>query len=167
MKDINMLYKNCVCKLDDINIKVGNIRGVKVNTRAKSRLGRCTKKNSRCEDAYYIIEICSDLLDDSMPDKTAETTMLHELLHTCDGCMNHGYRWQALANKVNNTYGYNVKRTTSYEEAGIKDMRIRTAKHKIVCEKCGKAVYRMRESKLTKYPNCFRCQCGGDLRKEY
>lgn len=161
MKDLDMLYDNCKTKLDDINIQCGTIVGVTTNSRSKRRWGRCTHLST----GGFKIEISTQLLNDDVPDIAAETTMIHELLHTCKGCQNHGTEWKRLANKVNKAYGYNITRTTSAEEKGVSQEVI--MKHKIVCQSCGKEIYRMRESKLTKYTNLYMCTCGGNLKKIY
>ncbi len=163
MKDVFAIYENCKGKLQNLGIETGEIKRVKVNTRAVSRWGRCKKVSYD----MYEIEISAVLLQDDVDDKGAETTMLHELLHSCEGCMNHGAKWKALANKVNAAYGYNIKRNTSSDEKGVKDNIVKKAKHKIVCQKCGKEIYRMRASNLTKYPTLYSCMCGGDFKVEY
>ena len=161
MKDINKVYEVCSNKLSDIGIHHGDIINLSVNTRAKRRWGRCSHSING-----FKIEISSTLLEDSVSDEATETTMLHELLHSCKGCLNHGNEWKRLADKVNNTYGYNIKRITSYEEKGIEREEI-LRKHKIVCQKCGHEFYRMKESKLTRHPEFYLCKCGGNLVKEY
>ena len=164
MRDINKLYATCSQKLTDIGIAHGNITKLTVNNRAKKRWGRCIRnRNGDCT-----IEISSMLLNDNVSDIAAETTMLHELLHSCEECYgnHHGSKWRSLASKVNRAYGYNIKRTTSPEEKNIVEDE-KNYKHKIVCESCGMVVLRMRESNLTRYPNHYRCKCGGKLIKLY
>ena len=169
MKDVHMIYENCKQKLDDLSIRTGVIKCVKVNSRAKKRWGRCIRVNSIYYDNMFEIEISSRLLEDNVSDKATETTMLHELIHTCPGCMNHGAEWKRIANRVNRAYGYNIKRITSEEEKGVESIDVkRIAKHKFVCEKCGKEVYRQRESNFTKCYWKYCCAtCNGNFRKEY
>ena len=161
MKDINKVYETCSKKLADIGIQHGNIKDVSINKRAKRRWGTCKRIGN-----IYSIEISSILLDDDVSDEATETTMIHELLHSCKGCFNHGNEWKRLANKVNKAYGYNVKRVTTSDEKGIAP-EVVGKKHKIVCQKCGLVAWRMRDSKLTRHPELFRCRCGGNLVKEY
>lgn len=163
MKDIQMLYENCKSKLDHLGIKTGVVKCVKVNNRA-ARWGRCRRIVS-ASTYIYEIEISGRLLDDNVDDKAAETTMIHELLHTCNFCLNHGAEWKRLAEKVNKAYGYNIKRTTSAEEKGVEDIR---KKYAVVCEKCGTETTRMKMSNLIKHPEFYVCcRCGGNLKRLY
>ena len=165
MKNVHYIYETCKEMLDDLNIETGNIINIKVNTRAQKRWGRC-KRVPTPYGISYEIEISSSLLSDDLDDEPAENTMIHELLHSVDGCMNHGAKWKSLADKVKKKYGYDIKRCTSAEEKGV-DTSVK-AKHKIVCTKCGHVGYRMRESKVTKHPEWFACGvCGGNLKLEY
>lgn len=50
-----------------------------------------------------------------------KNTIIHELLHTCKGCMKHTGEWKQLAEKVNRYYGYNIKRCDSADEKGISE----------------------------------------------
>ena len=68
------------------------IKALKINDRIRSRFGSCRKVQSGQRDTEeYLIEVSGRLMESE--DKTIETVLLHELLHTCYGCMNHGKRW--------------------------------------------------------------------------
>lgn len=167
MRDLMYYAKECMRELDEIGIKYGNIIDVVPNTRAKKRWGQCRKISG----GYHInINIC--LFDDQSSVEGLKTTILHELLHSCPGCMNHGEAWKELADKVNERYGYKIKRTTSADEKGVSE-EVRSIihadkepKYKIVCTKCGQVIERARMSKLIKHPENFRCAlCKGKLRR--
>ena len=66
--------------------------GLVVNTRAQRRLGCCVYR-----DGAFTIEVSARILEDS---QLFKVTLLHELLHTCYGCQNHGKRWKSCAQKV-------------------------------------------------------------------
>ena len=52
-----------------------------------------------------------------------KNTIIHELLHTCVGCMNHKAKWKFYADKVNRAYGYDdIKRTSTADEKGVKEV---------------------------------------------
>lgn len=162
MVDINEVVYNCCKKLDAIGIQYGKITSVTINTRAKKRWGQC-KKVGMC----YEISISSMLIKDSVALVHLENTVIHEILHTCKGCMNHGATWKELASKVNRTYGYNIKRTNSFEEKGITPPTTNYAiKHKFVCKGCGQVIVRQRESDFTKRYNLYKCgRCKSDFEK--
>ena len=162
MVDINEVFHNCCKKLDAIGIQYGKITKVTINTRAKKRWGQC-KQIGMC----YEISISSMLIQDGVALMQLENTVIHEILHTCKGCMNHGETWKRLASKVNNAYGYNIKRTTSAQEKGVKiEYVARTIKHKFVCTGCGQVITRQRESDFTKRYDRYRCGgCKGKFEK--
>lgn len=164
MRDINAVYADCRKKLEDIGIQCGNVMAVTVNTRAASRWGQCKRING-----YYTINISARLLDDDVELVHLEDTMIHELLHTCDGCMNHGAEWKRRAEMVNRAYGYNIKRTASAAEKGIAEDRVeRAAKYKFVCNECGQVITRNRASDFTRRYTAYRCGiCKGTLRREF
>ncbi len=141
------------------NIKIPISRQISdhvlVNTRAKTRFGRCIKLNGQ-----YTIELSSRLLE--APEKSCRQTIAHELIHTCRGCMNHGNMFKLYAEKMNQTYGYHITRTSSAEEMGVEDSS-KEAKYIIVCKNCGKEIRRSRKSPLTDHLSRYRCMCGGEL----
>ena len=132
MHNINHVFHHCCNLLDKIGIEYGEIVSVTVNTRAKKRWGQC------CVEGYrtFSIDISSRLLDNSVDIKRLENTMLHELLHSVPGCMNHGDKWKMYAEKVNRAYGYDIKRCASYEEQGVSMPEPSEYKYNVTCEHC-------------------------------
>lgn len=162
MKDFDKLIENCLLELDKTGIKYGNVTKWKINTRAKKRWGQCRVLP---DEKGFEISISKRLLDDNVPDKSAKSTIIHELLHTCKGCRDHGTEWKKLASVVNSELGYNIKRCTSAAEQGIfEENTVKQAKYAVRCLKCGKIYERERKSKLIKNPHRYRCGvCGGKL----
>lgn len=164
MRNLNKVAKECMIELDNIGIRYGKIDRFEVNTRAKSRWGRCKKVNRG-----YIIEINVDLLDERNDINGLKNTIIHELLHTCEGCMNHGKEWKRLADKVNRHYGYGVTRCSNADEKGVNYRResVRRAqpdyKYAIRCECCGHIYRRSKLTKTIQHPENYRCKCGGKL----
>jgi len=160
MKDLQKIFKECLKECDDLKIEYGNIIGITINTRAKRRWGR----THRVIDDFYI-DISAILLRDDVSDEATKDTIIHEILHTVDGCYNHKAKWQAMADKVNKAYGYNIKRCTSAKEKGIDSSLMEVEHHKtyiIKCEKCGIEAVRHRKSDLIKYPHHYiHRDCGG------
>lgn len=96
-------------------------------------------------------------------------TIIHELLHTCPGCMNHGKQWKTWAEKVRKTYGYNIKRTSDNDEkevtTGNLNYNAREYKYFVYCKKCGKMIAK-RKRKSDLIDNIGRythSNCGGKL----
>lgn len=163
MRDLQKVAKECMKELDKIGIQYGKVKEFSVNTRAKKRWGQC-----KTVPGGFTINIAACLLDETTDIKGLKNTIIHELLHTCKGCLNHGAEWKRLAAKVNRAYGYGIKRTSSADEKGCtcrETGTVRHIKHKLVCKNCGHVFVRYRESKLTKMPDHFLCGCGGTIEK--
>ena len=155
MKDLYEMVCDAVNQCEDIGIEVGIISEITVNSRAKRRWGRCY----RLRDKTYRIEINSRLLEDDVSDKTTMNTVVHEVLHTCIGCMNHGLLWKSYADRMNKTYGYEINRCTSAKEVGVEE----EYKHTVVCTDCGHEYHAHRLTKAFKYirdyPESTFCRC--------
>ena len=156
MKNIYAIYKKCRDMLVGIDIECGKVSNLIVNSRAKNRWGNCRFKK---ETHSYEIQLSDRLLQDGVADDGAVQTMLHELLHTVDGCLNHGAKWKSLAEKVYKNYGIVIKRTNSADEKGVPDNKPMEAKYVFKCERCGCVVTRYRASRFTELYQYYRCGC--------
>lgn len=154
MKNIYAIYKKCREMLVNIDIECGKVSNLIVNSRAKNRWGICIFKK---ETNSYEIQLSDRLLQDSVADDGAVNTMLHELLHTVEGCYGHGAKWRYLADRVHRNYGIVIKRTNSAQDKGVPDDNPMNAKYVFKCNHCGKIVTRDRESKFTRLYECYRC----------
>lgn len=131
---------------------------VAVNSRAKRRLGCCFFTPSGC-----VIQVSARILE---REDLLRLTLVHELLHTCPGCGNHGEKWKAWAQLAGEALGMDIRRTVPLEEADSAPLRQEAVKYVLVCQSCGARIRRKRMSKAVKYPWRYRCQCGGKLRRE-
>lgn len=157
MKNLRKLLDEVVAEANAIGIHTGKIVEVSVNTRAQKRWGQC-KFNRGC----YSINISHRLLEDNVPDKSAKQVIAHEVMHTVPGCFNHGDLWQQYAGKMNKAYGYNISRTDSAEELGVKVTSTNSKyKYKVICDKCKHSYYYTRKSKVVQLvaANSTTCTC--------
>ena len=129
---------------------------VQVNTRAKRRLGCCIFR-----DGLYTIEVSASILDNPA---LLRETLLHELLHTCPGCRDHGPVWKRHAAQVNQAMGTAIQRTVKLEGAA-QPLRQEEVKYILRCESCGREIKRLRMCKVVKSPWRYRCLCGGKLKR--
>lgn len=160
---LNAIANECIAEMIYLGIPVKRNITFSVNTRAKARFGQCCHNR---RTGKYSINIM-DALCTSECKRGLKQVIIHELLHTCDGCMNHGKVWKDYANKVNKHTGLNVSRTNSYEELGLERPKAEeTAKYIITCNECGNKWYRDRASNITKYPEHYHCTCGGRISVE-
>ena len=134
MRNLDDYALQCMFELDSIGIPYGNVKSFEINTRAHSRWGQC-----RVIPGGFSININSDLLDERNDENGLKNTIIHELLHTCKGCLNHGARWTAYAKKVRNFLGYNIQRQSTADEKGVhyRTESERNYKYQLVCPECG------------------------------
>ena len=138
------------------------------------KFGFCRVKRDYFGEADFTIMINSALLDIRNPFDTVMNTVLHEMLHTIAGCMNHGEKWKRYAARIEKEYPeYHITRTASYKAEGvcaesIAQMTVQK-KYAVVCEKCGKICKRYsRKTGAAKNPERYtHSMCGGKLRLEY
>ena len=168
MRDL-MTYANfCMEKLDEIGIPYNHVEEFTINTRAR-RWGLCSLRYGK-----YYIQINVTLLDERNGEDGLINTILHELLHTCPNCMDHGAQWKFWAEKVRKAYGYNIKRTSDNDEkevtTGNLNYHKREYKYLVYCKKCGKLVGK-RKRKCDVLDNIGRYRhgggCGGNLYYTY
>lgn len=168
MKKINELYKEVIEEAKKINLPIStNINDeIIINKRAKRRFG-CCKKIKKGLIISYEIEISYRLIE--CEEKFVKQTLAHEILHTCQGCDNHGQIWKSYAKRMNTKYGYNIKRTDTAEDLGIveSDFKKYNAKENyiLICKNCGARISRTRMSNVVKHPSKYRCRCGGNLER--
>lgn len=161
MRNLMIFAIECMDELDSIGIPYGKVLDFSVNTRAKKRWGQCKKVFGG-----FTININVLLLDEQNDVNGLKSTIIHELLHTCDGCFNHGEQWKRYAAKVYRELGYDIQRTNSAEEKGVitEPETERTPKYQIVCNSCGHIWERYKMCKAIKRIENFRCgYCNGRL----
>ena len=169
MEYINNLYEKVLEEARDLRIPVSDQikNDITINRRARSRFG-CCKKIRKGSRETFEIELSYRLLD--CEEKVIKQTLAHEVLHTCPGCDNHGALWKEYAGRMNERYGYHIKRTETAEGLGIKEetaLRKRPQKENyvLVCKNCGVRISRTRMSNVVKHPSHYRCKCGGKLER--
>ncbi len=172
MRDLMEMAIECMDMLDGIGIQYGNLLDITPNTRARRRWGQC-----KSVPGGFTININADLLDERNDINGLKDTILHELLHTVSGCMNHGEKWKRLAEMVNKKYGMHISRTNSAEDKGVTyrrdpywhyevTYRVNNNVYLIKCQCCGHTYKRMKKSKVVQHPELFRCgRCNGKLER--
>ena len=157
---VDALLALAISQAKQIGIPVaGNISPrVELNYRAKNRFGCCIHRPTG-----PVIELNAQLATEGSRDAIL-TVLVHEVLHTCPGCNNHGDRWQYYAMRMRITYGYEIQTRDSFGRLGIEDKR--TARYRVICNRCGAQFTRQKRSPLVDHPERYRCKCGGKLRVE-
>lgn len=152
MKNLYRAYNDCMRICLDLNIPVADFEDieVEVNSRAKKRWGLCTRN----PNGTFTIQIAESLLKDDVSEEATFNTIIHELLHTCPNCMNHGAEWKLWAEIVNRNTKYNIKRTTSCAEKGIEAP---APKYIVACRTCNHKWHYNRAGSVIQ--NLSRCKC--------
>ena len=165
MRDLMKYAEFCMELLDNINVPYTKPFSWTVNKRATRRWGRCRKSGYYGD---YSIDISSILLDERASENDLIETILHELIHTCPSCMNHGYEWKHWGDKVTKAYGYEILRTKKGDEnsaALMLEKKKSNANYVCVCEKCGHEFYYNKWCKVTANPSSYtHSNCGGHLK---
>ena len=163
MRDLKKYADFCMSLLDNLDIPYTKPVSWEINNRAVKRFGQCRLRYGR-----YSINISAILLDEKSNEKDLFDTILHELIHTCPNCMNHGYEWKKWGEKVKRAYGYDISRTKKGEQETYqlaRENRISKAKYVCVCSKCGHKFYYQRHTKVIDNPSHYHhTGCGGTLR---
>ena len=155
--ELNSLLQEAIGEVEAIGITTGKIIPSIELTRATRTFGKCRL----IKDNTYTIYISKYFLNN--PTAEIKNVLVHEVLHTVKGCMNHGNKWKVLANRMNSKYGYNIKRTSNYILNSEEANQIKR-QYTIKCQGCGQTIYRQKKSKLVTKPHLYRCgKCGGKL----
>lgn len=100
------------------------------------------------------------------PKNAVYQTVVHEVLHTIEGCCSHDKKWQALANKVSRAYGYNISRLGTAKSGFSLNTPKSVYKYIFECKDCGSQVKRQKKSKLVTHTENYKCGiCGGKFKR--
>lgn len=162
---LELLMKKCLEQMAAVGVHpCRKIFRIEENRRAKKRLGCCRTVREAGRNGF-VIEVSSAMRD--CPDDILKNVIFHELLHTCEGCMNHGQKWKLLADLINRTYGHNIQvRADAGQVPGLAGEAEgqKAYRYEIRCGKCGAVFYRIRRSRVVEHPENYRCSaCGGRL----
>lgn len=160
MKDLTFYTQYAKTLLSSLNIPFVDCP-VEVNGRLTRTWGQCWHQYS-FGVVNHRITLNPILLEDKTDDDALMNTLLHEYLHTCPKCNNHGALWKRYADMINRKYHYNIKRCTSSEEKGF-DVEKMDYKYIVVCPKCNSKSGFKRRSRVVdtaeRHGNLI-CKCG-------
>ena len=152
--ELNIMLANAIEQVKSAGFKVGQTDPNVYLTRATTQYGRCTK----LPNGSFKISLSKFFKDN--PEQEVIETLVHEVLHTLEGCQNHGVDWKASAFVMNQRFGYNITTTSSTPMARESEIAY---KYVIKCTNCGSIIKRQKKSKLVTHTNEFKCKCGGKL----
>ena len=129
--------------------------------------GMC-KKQAGCFGKVNTFEIKFNNIMLKINKKECLETIIHEFIHTFPNCYNHSKYFHFYANKLNKEFGTNIG-TYCSKEVSKKMKNFISARHIVVCLKCGAEIKyvkrnRLIESTYLKKPNIYRHnECRGDI----
>ena len=162
MKDLDALTATAKSMFAEIKCQHGKF-SICSSNRLTRNWGYCRRIRGRGKPRFSIT-IAEVLLGDDVPDISTLSTITHEILHTVDGCLNHGWKWRILAARLNEHFGLKIKRLTSAEEKGeaVSAAINGSFKYRAYCPNCGREWKRHHYSRLIAKPyefNCPTCKC--------
>lgn len=160
MYNLEKLLSKALDICDKENIPYRNITEIKVNNRLSKSWGRCLTKNH----TDFWIEIKGKICDEKVtPNENGLLEIiLHEVIHTCEGCWNHGKLFKEYGGRLEK-YGYNVgKSTTSAAALQLDNTAYKeTFKYAIQCTGCGNIIYKDKMMDFVRFPHFYSCKkCG-------
>ena len=175
MRDLNKYVDICKKELDSIGIQYRNPDKWIVSGKLTKSLGYSeiyydgiSNKTKGIISKIPKIVISKRILNDKYPEKYLKETIIHELIHTCDGCTDHGSGFKRIARIINKELGYNIKRCASPDEAKIyhEMYKPKERKYSIECPKCGSRWNYKIKCNTYKHPERYRCsRCKATLRQ--
>ena len=160
-EDLNLLLAKAIHEVEDVGIVPGEIDKELLLTNGTSEFGRCTKK----PNGSFTIHISKHIVN--IEEEDLMEVLVHEVLHSVDGCMNHGPLWRKAADIMNEKKGYNISRTTKSSNMNLtSEHQAILKRYAVTCVGCGSTLHRQRKSKLINYPELYTCgACGGELER--
>ncbi len=163
-KEINELVKEYIeivnlslCMNDEIN--PDHIVEIKMNPRLTRSLGRCKHRYG-----LFTLEFSVDYFNyENTTQDDRESIIVHEILHTVQGCQNHGEKFNRLGRLMERETGLkDIAGSTKSDTRGYSNARKKaTYKYRLTCNGCGNTWLRKR-SKGLRISN-YTCKCGSGI----
>ena len=153
MRNLQKIFVECLDKVKALDIPVGNIDSIGWKKLDKE-WGICIQYERINTFDIKISTICQRkiiLMDD------LKSIVIHEILHTCEGCFEHTNLWVGYALRVDDAYGYSVATFKSPFEFMNHDMPILFTG---VCKNCGGRCEFRNPSNWQKIQNGAKFHCG-------
>lgn len=135
-------------------LKIRKDYEVRFNTRLKTTLGRCYKNKPIIEINYYYFKWSME--NNKYTD--VFNTLVHELIHTVEGCANHGKKFKMICNYLNEKYDMDLNRLYSGEYIQI-NKKESEYNYEVYCVNCNmKKGYKNKRviNNINKY-RCAKC----------
>jgi len=133
---------------------------VEFSTRRVKNYGTCQKIGN----GEYKIVINKHYLELASPENV-HNTIVHEVIHSVTGCMNHKEKWKAVAGKVNTAYKFTTISRLGHDDAyydGYVAQHKRSKlpyKYRVTCSSCNHSWRYKRKSNVVESAPRGTCTC--------
>ena len=96
--------------LESLGYNVGDLIDFDISNRYRRAWAKCYKKGYR----QFTIILSGQLF--KAISSSVRDTIYHEVIHTCEGCFNHGPNFKYAANECNMKFGTNIRVSATIDE---------------------------------------------------
>lgn len=163
MKDLYKLFDSALAMCDEAGIPYGTIFNIRINNRLSRAWDRCLSQDGR---KTFWIEIQGKFAQDEFStDKAVIAVIIHEIIHTCEGCWNHGSLFMEYGQRITDRFGIKVSATDSPENLGVDSISWNVSKKYEVKCNC-RSICKDRMCGIIKYPHTYTCRlCHGTFER--
>ena len=106
------------------------------------------------------IAISERLLDERIPEKILENTIIHELIHTNTNCRDHGHYFHKYGNEVKRTLGYDIETYVSKDAQLLVDSvyKPKERPYVVYCPSCKQEFSYKVKGKVYMHPEMYMCK---------
>ena len=113
MWNIRTEFDTCRNQLERLGLQPTGTISITLNSRAKGWWYKCHKEGSD----HFSIQFNPRILLSTVPQQTMRSILCAALIHTLPQCFRFGKTWQAIAEMLNDAYGYSICRSIDIPEA--------------------------------------------------
>jgi len=166
IRELKALTHKCAKEINNIvgydAVNMDNIRNIKYNGRLKNALGRARRYSFSGEFDIEFSKSYFTFDGTSLDDKTS--VVYHELVHTIDGCFDHGYRFNNICRAIERQTG--IEDIAGSRKKDTSNYRASNTKYQIACTRCDVKAFRhktMIRGRQEGIVERYSCRCGGKL----
>ena len=165
---IQDIFKDCIKKISESKTKYPlNIDNIKLTvgyfTKPRNSLGLCRHWMQGC-NLILLNELLLDIVEKNP--EVIQSVLMHELIHTFEGCHNHRHLFQMYALRMSKEFHMQIQTHASKNDSEFFTKELaKKAPYIVVCMSCGKQITFARKSKLVtelienKYSGFYHPQC--------
>lgn len=133
LEDIKSEVQECVMMLQSLGYTMAEkqYEVAYLSERTNKCFGRCKSLGNN----RYLLSFNRKYLDVGDP-KNIHNTIMHEVIHSVNGCMNHQSLWKVVVARINSAFGYSISRTTNDVAYAALYIKPKTVNYSVWCDNC-------------------------------